>query len=232
MTEELFIDLPIQSATEDLFGRKEFTGALAKTIMNWAGEESLVIAISGNYGSGKTSLKNMMIEQLRNDNEKTPYLVEFNPWEWSKQDKLTEAFFREISLALGKIKSKKGYEPAKTMKKYGQILTFSAEVVSDFSNISSSVFSGAAGFGLLVYFTQEFPIWSKYLAMSTAFLLVILPLLKWLGGFLTKFHQFFGDAEEISLDDQKAKLRNELKNLEKPVLVIIDDIDRLDVNGH
>jgi len=189
--------------------------------MNWDGEESLVIAISGNYGSGKTSLKNMMVEQLRDDNEKAPYLVEFNPWEWSKQDKLTEAFFREISLALGKVKSKKGHELAKTMERYGQTLTFSAEVASDFSNISSAMFLGAAGFGLFSYFTQEYPILSKYMAMSAVCLLTIMPLLKWIGGLLIKFGRFFGDADEISLEDQKARLRNELKYLEKPVLVII-----------
>jgi predicted KAP-like P-loop ATPase len=227
MSEELFIDQPIKSSRDDLFGRKEFAGALAKTIMNWDGEESLVIAISGNYGSGKTSLKNMMVEQLRNDNEKAPYLVEFNPWEWSKQDKLTEAFFREISLALVKVKSKKKYELAKTMERYGQFLTFSAEVASDFSNISPSIFSGVAGFSLFAYSTQGYPILSKSMVVISG-CLAIIPLLKLLGGLLKKFGRFFGGADEIALEDQKAKLRNELKNLEKPVLVIIDDIDRLD----
>jgi len=228
MSEELFIDQPIKSSGDDLFGRKKFADALAKVIMNWDGKESLVIAISGNYGSGKTSLKNMMVEQLRNVNEKAPYLVEFNPWEWSKQDKLTEAFFREISLALGRVKSTKEYELSKTMERYGQTLTFSAEVISDFSNISSPVSLGAAVFGLFSYFTQEYPILSKYMAMIAFFLLAIMPFVGWLGRLLTKFGRFFGDTDEVSLEDQKTRLRNELKCLEKPILVTIDDIDRLD----
>jgi predicted KAP-like P-loop ATPase len=40
-----------------LLGRDEFAQRLANDIRAWTGDDSLVIAIYGDWGSGKTSLK-------------------------------------------------------------------------------------------------------------------------------------------------------------------------------
>lgn len=87
---------PITSFAGDLLGRSEFAESLALAIKGWTGNDSLVIALYGPWGSGKSSIKNMALESLRKSKGECPYIVEFNPWQWAGQEQLAEAFFQEI----------------------------------------------------------------------------------------------------------------------------------------
>src|SRR5262249_5057007 len=102
--QQLFSDRPIQSAQEDVLGRAAFAKTLAQAIEAWHGDESLTISVSGDWGAGKTSLKNMVLECL-GEGACAPEIVEFNPWKWDSQEKISTAFYREISIALGKVDS-------------------------------------------------------------------------------------------------------------------------------
>ena len=81
-------------------GRKDFATALAKVIDNWSGRDSLVLAIYGPWGSGKSSLKNMVADALTQSKSNTTRL-EFTPWQWAAQDKVFEGFFEELSGKIG-----------------------------------------------------------------------------------------------------------------------------------
>jgi predicted KAP-like P-loop ATPase len=54
-------DKPIVSKKEDLLGRAKFAEQLAHDLQAWEGRDSLVVAVYGSWGSGKTSLKNMVL---------------------------------------------------------------------------------------------------------------------------------------------------------------------------
>src|SRR5438445_9533160 len=97
---------PIETLAEDELGRKDFATAVAKVIGQWSGRDSLVLAIYGPWGSGKTSLKNMILDALRKQKAKTIPL-EFNPWEWAGQEKVFEGFFGELSSKLGSVDASK-----------------------------------------------------------------------------------------------------------------------------
>jgi predicted KAP-like P-loop ATPase len=60
----LSADRPIASRDEDELGRRGFSEALANAIRGWSGRESLVLALYGEWGNGKSSIKNMTIEAL------------------------------------------------------------------------------------------------------------------------------------------------------------------------
>lgn len=92
-------DRPIASREEDLLGRAGFADSLASAISGWKGNESLVIALYGPWGSGKSSIKNIIMQSLQSSEPALP-LIEFNPWQWSGQNQLVEAFFQEIGLVL------------------------------------------------------------------------------------------------------------------------------------
>ena len=77
------VDRPITSCAEDLLGRSGFAESIAAAIKGWTGNDSLVIALYGSWGSGKTSIKNMTVEALRSSEETCPLIVEFNPWQWA-----------------------------------------------------------------------------------------------------------------------------------------------------
>lgn len=58
-------DRPIKAAEQDLLGRSAFAKNLAAAIVGWKNQESLVIALTGLWGSGKSSIKNLAIQELR-----------------------------------------------------------------------------------------------------------------------------------------------------------------------
>ncbi|MHA6575457.1 P-loop NTPase fold protein [Pseudomonas yamanorum] len=47
-----------------MLGRSAFAANLAAAIVGWKNQESLVIALTGLWGSGKSSIKNLSIEEL------------------------------------------------------------------------------------------------------------------------------------------------------------------------
>jgi len=67
------------SREEDLLGSADFADSLASAIKGWKGNESLVIALYGPWGSGKSSVKNMLLQSLRSAEADSPLIVEFKP---------------------------------------------------------------------------------------------------------------------------------------------------------
>ena len=97
-----------------------FSESIATSISNWTGKDSLVLAVYGPWGMGKTSVKNMILDSLRAKDKNSPTILEFNPWQWAGQEQIVKAFFDEIGLALGKTdKSKEGKIRAAKWKTYG-----------------------------------------------------------------------------------------------------------------
>ncbi|MBX3417533.1 MAG: hypothetical protein KF851_08030 [Pirellulaceae bacterium] len=99
VTSQINADRPIQTLEQDLLERGTFCFSLANAIREWRGEESLVIGLYGPWGSGKSSVKNMVVSLLEKSEPKIP-VVEFNPWSWSGEDRLASAFFDELGAAL------------------------------------------------------------------------------------------------------------------------------------
>ena len=95
-------DRPISKIEEDLLGRADFSTDLADAISSWYGKDSLVVALHGEWGAGKSSIKNMVITKLEEQDKYRPDIIEFSPWEWAAQEKITASFFQEISKAIGR----------------------------------------------------------------------------------------------------------------------------------
>jgi predicted KAP-like P-loop ATPase len=100
-SEWLSADKPIETRQDDVLGRRTFSEALAGAIRGWSGRESLVLALYGAWGNGKSSIKNMVIDCLHSDAPKV-LTVDFNPWQLARRPALSEAFFDELGIALAK----------------------------------------------------------------------------------------------------------------------------------
>lgn len=96
-------DRPINSGSEDFLERAKFAASLGKAIKSWRGKDSLVLALYGPWGSGKSSVKNLVLESLRASPSDCPAILEFSPWQLASQNQITEAFFSEIGTALGRV---------------------------------------------------------------------------------------------------------------------------------
>ena len=95
-------DRPLESSEQDLLGRAGFAETLAEAISKWQNKESVVIGLYGPWGSGKSSLKNFAIQKLR-EKEKRPHVIEFNPWRWKDLDDLAAVFFDALEAGLKQV---------------------------------------------------------------------------------------------------------------------------------
>ncbi|MBA3376655.1 MAG: hypothetical protein H0U00_12750 [Actinobacteria bacterium] len=74
-------DAPIDSRNKDRFGRARIAKRIAGEAATAPTDSGFVIAVCGPWGSGKTSLINLVIEELASDDGVT--VLRFNPWLFS-----------------------------------------------------------------------------------------------------------------------------------------------------
>ena len=92
-----FNDKPIKSPREDKFGFKALAKAIAGSISKMTKPEGTVIAINGPWGSGKSSLINLVRHQLDKSRKQAPLkIVDFKCWWFRGEEALTIAFFHEL----------------------------------------------------------------------------------------------------------------------------------------
>lgn len=101
-------DKPIEGIEDDLLGRGSFSKQLAQSIINYKSEEGLVIGLFGTWGSGKTSILNMTMEEIESisGNDK-PVIIRFSPWNYSESNNLIMQFFQCLSSELCRNSNKK-----------------------------------------------------------------------------------------------------------------------------
>lgn len=197
-------DKPIISIEEDLLNRTPFAKNISRIIREWKKRESLVIGLYGQWGSGKSSLKNLILDILRSEESSCPYIIEFNPWQCSNNELLSTAFFQEIEIILGKThrrdksESNEAKERAEKWKMYSSICS----VASVGLKVAGAFVPGVS---LLGEATGQMASVGESGAKALA-----------AKGAINK-----------TLTDLKKEIDKDLKELDKPILVLIDDVDRL-----
>lgn len=132
----LSADRPSSNPQDDLFGHAPFAESLANSICRYPGNDGLVLALYGPWGSGKSTVLSYVRHflELRLEAEQ-PAIVTFNPWWFSGQDNLARAFLGQMQAVL----------PAKNakFKKLGDLLGDFAEGVGGLIDLSGM--TGGAG---------------------------------------------------------------------------------------
>mgnify|MGYP000859886687 FL=1 len=176
-----FADNPISTASEDLLQRSKFVERIVREIDMIDASQGYVMAVMGQWGSGKTSVLNLVKERLSNSET---ILVEYNPWLLSGVEELVDGLFREINAKL----NKKGVKYRTAIDKiidYGEMLT----------PLTSVPVVGAWANGVLM----PFQVMAKHRNLRTT-----------------------------SVVEQKEQVAEALTNIDSSIVVIVDDIDRLD----
>lgn len=112
-------DVAITSINQDILGVKRFIEHLAGSITNLTFEESYVFGLCGEWGQGKTSVLNLMREHFENNEPKEKYIiVNFSPWHYSDEQRIVNAFYKEIRKAA----SIDSLPLSRLVGKYGRLL--------------------------------------------------------------------------------------------------------------
>lgn len=186
-------DKPIEKVEEDLLNRATFSKELANAILSYKDTENFAISLCGEWGCGKTSILNMVVQEINKvaqdmpENEQ-PIIINFNPWNYSDKNQLITQFFKEIFTVLKKESNNEKLKQAgDALQKY------------------SSVFD-----------------YAKYIPKVGEFIALLKPLIEGLG---KQISDISDDMDSIG--NQKNLVIDVLKPLKQKIIVIIDDIDRL-----
>ena len=201
-------DKPITSEKEDVLGRRDFSKRLGRLIYNYQGEDGLVLGLYGEWGSGKTSVINMVEEAInglaekareevrkkaeegkvqspsegdRKEDENEPLIIRFSPWHYSDNDNLISLFFQSLKNKIDKNEALK--------KSLGKTLN---DYVSVFNALSFVLIPGSEAVAKIV----QQQIKASY-------------------------------EKKANLDSTKKALEKALKKVKKKIVIVIDDIDRL-----
>jgi len=173
-------DAPISDPAEDRFKRFNFARRIAKTISARLDPESLVVAIYGAWGEGKTTVLNFIEKELKDKDN--IICVRFNPWRFSDEVCLLQNFFKTIADALGR--SAVSYK-----EKIGKWFAHYAGILAPFSVSMPFFFEISPGEGM------------KNIAKALS---------------------------SVELEDVRERIENFLNEENKRIVVLMDDIDRLD----
>jgi hypothetical protein len=97
-TRDDLMDVPITDDSEDILGRTKFVDDFYSQIRSFPSEDSFVFGINGPWGSGKTSVLNLLRNRLRRD--KKIILVDFNPWYFQSAETIIRRFYDGVAHAI------------------------------------------------------------------------------------------------------------------------------------
>ena len=173
---------PIKNKKEDRLNRSVFATSIADVIKNYEDKEGLTIGINGEWGAGKTSIIEMIKENLKEDSN---YIImDFDPWLFSTRKQLIIDFFKELSILIGEDQREERKKLGEDLMKYADLL----DVVS--------------------------------LIPPLSFLKLLKTPAKAAGKALV--------GKEENLKKVKNRINKSLLNFSEKILIVIDDIDRLD----
>ena len=225
-------DKPIETKKEDRLGRYSFSSNLAKSLMAWQGHESLVVALYGKWGSGKSSVINLAKEYIDQAKvEEKPTIIEFNPWFFSGDEKINEHFYIELAKELEvKNESESDIKLAHRLRSYSKLLGLIPDK-GVLKELFEKVFFiiglfGVASSGVLQFLgiTNQN---TQVVLFVLGLLFLILSILK---ATTEKLAEYFEEKSKIN-KKPALSLKNDIKETlgkrPKKILIIIDDIDRL-----
>lgn len=220
-------DRSINSKTQDILGRTKFVKEISHAIRNWNEEDGLVLAIYGKWGEGKTSVKNLVLENL---SENQNYItLEFNPWQWSGEADLTEKFFKELSIKLDLKGGEQEKKLAAQLSNYAKYIKLGRQIVERYSKVIDYSLK-ALSVGFFGAFSIKANENISYMFLGLSFFLgmtsIILKETEW-GFDLLRQWKLIGVEEKLTLIEQKKQIGETLKSLKKNILIVLDDLDRL-----
>lgn len=189
-------DAPIQCASMDLLSRAPFANMLARLLLEDNPVGSTVIGLTGGWGSGKTSVANLVTERIKDEVD----VVTFEPWMVMSPQALVAEFFHVLGKAL--------LPASKSPQAKVQRAAFYRYAVRIMAVIQPAVES-AALVGVPGASVAAMGIKQSGRVLDAA------------------ASSLETDAARPTLSEARASIKEFLQRSTRPLVVVIDDIDRL-----
>ena len=120
-------DRPIHLDEEDRLGFRLVAENLATSVLSSSTREGLVIGIEGSWGSGKSSILNLLCSHIENKVADAT-IIRFDPWVVGDRDNMVAALINSLALEVAKVEDKKriptdkvkgALSLSKKLRKYG-----------------------------------------------------------------------------------------------------------------
>lgn len=224
-------DRPIETRDQDKLNRRRFAEELAKAISAWRGEDSLILALYGPWGMGKTSLVNMALDALKDEKGFAPAVLEFNPWQWSGHEDLATAFFDQVGRCLGggPKASEEDRQRSKLWAKYAAAFKTSSRVISSARTLVSLAAGALLGLGIAGS-AGPGATWFRALSLLVAVLGGLALGAGQVESAVGSVADFFARRSTLSdqtLAELKRVVHDSLATRLRPVVIVMDDVDRL-----
>jgi hypothetical protein len=177
---------PISSADDDKLERGPFVRRVASALVDRKTGKSrgVVVGVTGPWGSGKSSILNLLRERLKEDHPDT-IVVSFDPWLISGRNDLISEFINELRATI-----RSDHRVAEKLGSLIDSITKYGEKLAPAANLLNPWIGTALGGSMAVWKTAR--------------------------------------SRDKSLSSLREKLRSELTELAVPIVVLIDELDRIE----
>lgn len=93
-------DLPITRSEEDILDRGKFVETLYSQIITYRREEPFIFGVLGKWGEGKTSIRNLLQEKIKEKDNDEFFVINYDPWHYSDKQSILLAFYQQIEDAI------------------------------------------------------------------------------------------------------------------------------------
>ena len=230
-------DAPVETSADDLLGRTPFVREVARFIEGWtatgARGASYVLALQGPWGSGKTSVLNLLTEELarrRAGGATVPNVLQFSPWQFTDADALARTFFRDVARAIGDgIDEERYRSAAERWYQYAAALgvaTGTGPTIAKGLVVTAALGAALGAPGVLeaVGVPTAVPtVVGLILALGAAVVAALQEGSERVADFLSAR----ADRADLTLDALRVRVKEGMRALDRPLLVAVDDLDRL-----
>ena len=197
-------ELEAASSCPDSLGRQLFVRTLADAIVRMPNDRSVVTAVFGPWGCGKTWLLERIVKSLAEDYPAVIDVCRFSPWELKSHEQILGEFFQTVAAKI----------PPREQ---------SANLANLWEQLEEFAMIGSLGAGGVV---------SAYILGQGEVAVALPAFLASLGSLFSKAAKSRKPDEKPSkkrtLSEVKDELAQELRQeVHRPILIVIDDLDRL-----
>lgn len=197
------LDAAVEIAPDDRYGFVNIAENISRSILSLPQDASSVIGIEGAWGSGKTSLLNLILKSLDQNKDGHTHVLHISPWLSGSSP--VEALFLPVATVIQREIEKK--HPPTGFKKYWRkyLLSSEAQKIIEYAQDTSS---------------RALPL-AEYIGQFSS-------IVNWIAGAIKAF-----SGSRLAVDQQtttklRAEIAGQLVSLDLKFIVIMDDLDRLE----